>query len=96
MIFKNEALIKILGKQEKDKLQTFIDKPVFVNTEINTPMSLINAAMGRYSDFILSQVHSLDAVKTEKEDLSRSKRKGKKKVEPQKKLITFRKNEIYF
>ena len=54
VIFKNEALINILGQQEKEKLQTYIDKPIFVNTEINTQMSLINAAMGRYSDFILS------------------------------------------
>ena len=57
VIFQNEALIKILGQKEKDKLQTYIDKPVFVNTEINTQMSIINAAMGRYSDSILSQIH---------------------------------------
>ena len=57
VIFKNEALIKILCEKENDKLQTYIYKPVFVNTEINTQMSIINAAMGRYSDLILSQVY---------------------------------------
>ena len=70
-----------MGKQETDKLQTFIDKPVFVNTEINTQMSIIHAAMGRYSDFILSQIYSFVEGEPAEEDplLSNHKKKKKKK-----------------
>jgi len=86
--------MNIVGDAENDNLQTFIDKPVFVNSELQTPVSLINAAMGRYSDLLLSQVYSLVENQPEKEDALLQHKKLK--LKKQQKKITFRKNEIIF
>ena len=37
----------------------FLEKPVFVNTELESPMSLETAAKNRYSDAVLSQVYKV-------------------------------------
>jgi len=60
--------MNIVGDAENQNLQTFIDKPVFFNSELQTPMSLLSAAMGRYSDLLLSQVYSLVGHQPEKEE----------------------------
>jgi len=89
--------MNILGNTDTDNLQTFIDKPVFVNSESEKPMSLMNAAMGRYSDIILSQVYSFEANLPQKEDSVKTlSKREKSKLKKQQKKITFRKNEIFF
>ena len=60
VIFKNAALKKIINEKHEKSLQTFIDKPCFVNVEFNTQMSLISAVQGRFSDAVLNQVYRLE------------------------------------
>lgn len=59
IIFHNAALTNILDKISLEELQSFLDKPVFVNTELEQPISLLAVAQERFSEHILSQVHKM-------------------------------------
>ena len=43
MLFYNEALLKILGKQTEDDLKAMLDKAVFSNPELSNQLSLKSA-----------------------------------------------------
>ena len=43
MLFYNEALLKILGKQTEDDLKVMLDKAVFSNPELSNQLSLKSA-----------------------------------------------------
>ena len=71
-----------------------LEKPVFVNAELEQPISLQEAARNRFSDVILSQVYTMDfsldfteAKKEKVEDLEK-KEENNKEAAPSK-LITF-------
>lgn len=71
-----------------------LEKPVFVNAELEQPISLQEAARNRFSDVILSQVYKMDfsldfteAKKEKVEDLEK-KEENNKEAAPSK-LITF-------
>lgn len=75
-------------------MNELLEKPVFVNAELEQPISLQEAARNRFSDVILSQVYKLDlslditeAKKDKVEDLEK-KKENKKEATPGK-LITF-------
>jgi len=42
-----------------NELLRFIDKPLFVNTELETPLSLAGAVESRFSDIDISQIYKL-------------------------------------
>ena len=43
MLFYNEALLKILGKQKEDDLKAMLDRAVFSNPELSNQLSLKSA-----------------------------------------------------
>ena len=49
----------MLNQMSEKDLNNFLEKPVFVNTELESPMSLETAAKNRYSDAVLSQVYKI-------------------------------------
>ena len=54
VVFNNEALTQILQKMGLIELTDLLEKPVFFNTELEQPISLLEAARKRFSDAILS------------------------------------------
>ena len=52
-------LHKMLNQMSRDELNEFLEKPVFVNTEMEAPISLDAAAKNRYSESVLSQVYKI-------------------------------------
>ena len=60
VIFHNAALMKLLNLDSPEELDGFINKPLFVNTEMESlMMSLATAVQSKFSDVILSQVYAL-------------------------------------
>jgi len=52
--------MKLLNLTSPDELDSFINKPLFVNTEMESMlMSLTTAVQSKFSDVILSQVYKL-------------------------------------
>ena len=61
--FHNQSLKQILGSKIEHglkELNELVEEPVFFNPELARPISLQEAARGRYSDVILSQVYKLE------------------------------------
>ena len=79
------------------ELNDLLEKPVFVNPELEQPISLQDAARNRYSDMILSQVYkmdfNLDITDANKKDNKivdlEKKEENKKEAAAPSKLITF-------
>jgi len=44
---------------DPDDLMKFLEMPIFLNTELEAPISLESAAKNRYSDSVLSQVYKV-------------------------------------
>ena len=76
------------------ELNMLIEKPVFVNTELEAPISLKTAAKNRYSDAVLNQVYKISLPKSN--DRAEKERADKYALEMQDKLITFTRNEIFY
>ena len=49
----------MLNQMSREELNEFLEKPVFVNTEMEAPISLDAAAKNRFSDAVLSQVYKI-------------------------------------
>lgn len=60
VVFHNGAITDILNKLDLQGLNNLLDKPVFVNTQLKQPISLLGVAQNRYSDDILCQVHRMN------------------------------------
>lgn len=85
VIFKNSALCRIINKEN---LEAFIERPIFVNVEFNTHLSLVAAVQGRYSDAVLGQIYRLQVDTKSLGQVGNS--------DKTEKLVTFRKTEIIF
>ena len=57
LVFNNEAMLRIMGKQSNKDLHALIAKRLFFSREQNNRLSLLNAAQGRYSDSILRNTY---------------------------------------
>ena len=60
VVFHNEPLTQIFSKTSLKELNDLLKKPVFVNSELELPISIHDAARNRLSDFMLSQVFKID------------------------------------
>ena len=78
--------MKIINERNEKHLHSFIQRPCFTNQETKTTMSLIGAAQGRHSEAVLSQVYKFDNNFLDDEEGD----------QPNKKLITFSKHELFF
>lgn len=92
ILFQNQALTKILNLHPDD-LVNFLEMPIFLNTELQSPMSLESAAKNRYSDAVLSQVYKVSLPKKRKMERTGADRYA---VELQDRLISFNRFEIIF
>lgn len=59
VVFHNVALTNILDNMNLADLNKLLDKPVFVNNQLQQPISLLSAAQSRYSDEVLNQVFKM-------------------------------------
>jgi hypothetical protein len=65
VVFHNNALTKLFNQMSPEELAMLIEKPVFVNTELEAPISLETAAKNRYSDAVLNQVYKVSLPKSD-------------------------------
>jgi len=56
MVFQNKVVKEMVGKISSMDLQTFLDKPIFVNQEDQFKLSLVAAASNRHSEGFISQL----------------------------------------
>ena len=60
VVFHNQQLFKMLGEKRSADLDEFAKKAVFSHNDLNHRMSLLAAALNRYSDAILQQAFKLE------------------------------------
>ena len=60
MVFSNKALLKIMGVDSTKDLHSLLMKPLFVNQENGTKLSLLTIVDNRYSDVILGQDYEFE------------------------------------
>ena len=53
IVFHNQQLFKMLGEKRSADLDEFVKKAVFSHKDLNHQMSLLAAALNRYSDAVL-------------------------------------------
>ena len=64
MIFFNEALLGVLGKENEAELTQMLNLNVFKNSDIANPLSLMSATQQRYSHSVLAKAYkyTIEAV----------------------------------
>ena len=85
----------MLNQMDREELNEFLEKPVFVNTEMEAPISLDAAAKNLYSDTVLSQVYKICLPVTSKKAGGRE-GASRYAQQTEDKLISFNRNEIFF
>ncbi len=57
MVFNNKAILKIMGVETTKDLQGLLTRPLFVNRDHGTTLSLIATSNSRYSNDLLGQAY---------------------------------------
>ena len=94
LVFHNEALLRIVGKQTTKDLHALLSKRVFVSDQQNNRLSLLNAASGRYSDSILRNTYKY-FVHAQADRMSQQESESTENRERDR-LVSFMRNEVMF
>ena len=101
MVFQNKVVKEMVGKISSMDLQTFLDKPIFLNQEDQVKVSLMAVASKRHSETFISQPFEVIQQAEQPTDPSKTPQHNVEgpKIDLQnqrKKIFSFTRNEVIF